>query len=428
MAKEYSNESHTYDEYGMPHNEYAIEAAHSAPEEAPTGHEYVTPTEEPSHKKRKKIRFPKKEGVLVMETAAAIKAVVVMKDAFGYDILKEDPFNDYSYGYSVSIEPTEEEEDIEDIVEKLPEPDTKPEPTEVVETAPLDEADSAFPHLPNLDPNGFVPGYRVLDEEYVRIEHSDGTVDYLYCTDGVWNRTNEWWIDSAGVHFDGGLVITDYYYAPNSDYETELAKVSNRAGRSWYNGYDFLWIGSDALRPDAGVIEPLYKTLPIGPVPGASYDEATNTLTLENYTGDYLNVNLMGNGFTIKLIGNNKLTGLIAWGFMYGGSVTITGDGSLTINNSMNPGIYLKCENSESCLMIDKDVTLNITGKNAAVWIEDSTHGKGIYYLSPLELKTSSGTPAQRMTINESGNSYYTFADEDSQIITTIKIEPKKED
>ncbi|MBO4825379.1 MAG: hypothetical protein J5487_08290 [Lachnospiraceae bacterium] len=427
MAKEFSDESHKYNEYGMPECEYDADRRDSAPEEAFTGHEYVTPEEEPAHKKRKKRkRFPQREGVLVMQTAAAVMAVVVMKDAFGYDILKEDPFNDYSYGYSVTLEPAEDVEEIEDIVENIPEPES--EPVEVVETKPLDEADSAFPHLPNLDPNGFVPGYGVLNEEYVRIEHPDGTVDYLYCTDGMWNRTNEWWIDSEGVHFDNGIVIKDYYYAPNSNYETESAKITGRAGSSWYNGYDFLWIDYDVVSRYGSLIEPLYKTLPIESVPGASYDEATNTLTLNNFSGDYLNVNLMGNGFKINLIGDNKLTGLLAWGFMYGGSVTLTGDGSLTINNPGSPGIYLKCESSESCLMIDKDVTLNITGKDAAVWIEDSTHGKGIYYLSPLELKTQAGAEAQRMTINQSGDSYYTFADEDSQIITSIRIEPKKED
>ena len=54
MAKEFSDESHKYNEYGMPECEYDADRRDSAPEEAFTGHEYVTPEEEPAHKKRKK--------------------------------------------------------------------------------------------------------------------------------------------------------------------------------------------------------------------------------------------------------------------------------------------------------------------------------------------------------------------------------------
>ena len=58
--------------------------------------------------------------------------------------------------------------------------------------------------------------------------------------------------------------------------------------------------------------------------PGIRYDSSTNTLTLHNFTGPLLDINLMGNGFTIKLEGENHLEMLRAWGFGYGGSVTFT--------------------------------------------------------------------------------------------------------
>lgn len=67
-------------------------------------------------------------------------------------------------------------------------------------------------------------------------------------------------------------------------------------------------------------------------MPDAWYDISTNTLTLDNFTGEVLEVNLMGNGFTINLIGENHLDELIMWGAGYGGSVTFTGTGSLTLN------------------------------------------------------------------------------------------------
>ncbi len=384
MAENNSNESHIYDEYVSPFEEFSF-----AKEDADTGHEYVPPKDKDFVNKKSKSgkKFIQRHGVIVMQTAAAVLAVVVVKDAFGYDILAHDPFNDKVPDHTVMVSYADDY----DYYEPEPEPEIEPKPAyePTVLDYPKDEADDAFPVLSNLEPNGYVPGYGILDEEYVRFENTDGTVNYLYCTDGMWNRTDEWWIDSEGVHFEGGVVITDYYYAPNSDYKTESARISDQAGSAWYNGKDFLWIpGAQAN----GLTEPLYRTLPIGPIPGASYDEATNTLTLTNFTGDYLNANLMGNGFKLKLVGDNKLKGIVVWGFMYGGSLTITGDGKLTLTGvNGEPAIKLECENSPSCLMIDSNVTIEIKGGSGNVAVIDSTLDKGIYYLKPLEVKNRQG-------------------------------------
>lgn len=130
------------------------------------------------------------------------------------------------------------------------------------------------------------------------------------------------------------------------------------------------------------------QQIPLSTVPGVSYDPDSNTLTLDNYSGQVLNVNIMGNGFTIRLIGENRLEHLLVWGFHYGGSVKITGEGSLTVNSDMNysTGIFLTAELSQSCLMVDSGVRLESYGTDAAIMVHATSMSKAIYYLEPLTL------------------------------------------
>lgn len=173
--------------------------------------------------------------------------------------------------------------------------------------------DSLFPVLPNPDPNTPVPGYGLLDEDYIQ----------------VFDRLNDRW--------------------------------------------DFVYVNRN--RDDGTVTEP-----------GLSYDESTNTLTLANYHGAGISANLLGNSFTVELIGENVLTqDFMVWGFYTGGSIRFTGDGSLTVNadNVSEIGLYLAGEYSESCIMIESGVTLDIYGKTYAVLVENSNADKGIYLISP---------------------------------------------
>ncbi|MBR4780260.1 MAG: leucine-rich repeat protein [Lachnospiraceae bacterium] len=64
---------------------------------------------------------------------------------------------------------------------------------------------------------------------------------------------------------------------------------------------------------------------------GISYNEKTNTLTLNNYTGKEISCNMMGDDFKLELKGENTLEMLYIWSDYYGGSVTITGDGVLNV-------------------------------------------------------------------------------------------------
>ena len=64
---------------------------------------------------------------------------------------------------------------------------------------------------------------------------------------------------------------------------------------------------------------------------GISYNEKTNTLTLNNYTGKEISCNMMGDDFKIEVKGENTLEMLYIWSDYYGGSLTITGDGVLNV-------------------------------------------------------------------------------------------------
>ena len=335
-----------------------------AGEEAPTGHEYSPPPDKDSDGRKEKGVFRNAKGRFILEMAAAMMTVVVVKDAYGYDLLGHDIFNDRKPVSSVSV--------------SVPEPEPEPEPILA------DWPDKEFPVLSNLEPNGYIEGYGVLNEQYIMFQYwgEKTDTDYVYCEDGVWNRTNDWVIDSEGVHFPGGVVIKDYYYAPNSDYDTEFAKISGQAGSAWYNGEDFLFISNDAMSGYTDLIEPLYKNLPIGDIPGASYDRATNTLTLNNFRdrNAVLNINIMGNGFKIKLVGDNELDKIISWGFHYGGSITFTGDGRLTIDAGDSHGIELQAEDSESCIMIEESPKIQIYAHYGAIWVENPKCAKGLYY------------------------------------------------
>lgn len=163
---------------------------------------------------------------------------------------------------------------------------------------------------------------------------------------------------------------------------------------------------------------------PAGPLvtdPTAVYDEATNTLTLNGFSASMLDVNLMGNGFTIKLEGHNEIGSISIWGAMYGGSLKIVGDGSLTVSD----GIVLNCENSGSCFMVGRGVTLDISGENGALFVYDTTLEQGIYLsdkltLSGGEIVSAEGDEYEGKTLRG-----FTVLDADGNPSTHVRIEPK---
>ncbi len=91
---------------------------------------------------------------------------------------------------------------------------------------------------------------------------------------------------------------------------------------------------------------------------GMSYNKKTNTLTLSNFSGDYLDLNEMGEDFKIKLVGKNKLLALTVWGNHYGGRVTFTGKGSLDIEYLFN----VMGEDSPANITVKKGPTITVGG------------------------------------------------------------------
>ena len=147
----------------------------------------------------------------------------------------------------------------------------------------------------------------------------------------------------------------------------------------------------------------------VGTDPNASYDKESNTLTLSNFKGAVLDMNLMGNGFTIKLEGDNSIDQLMLWGAMYGGSVTFTGDGTLTLGagGSAEYGLVINGEASRSCVMVKKGVKLDIYGSTAAIMIGDTLMDPALYISKSLKLSGGEITSASReVTLtNEDGSS-----------------------
>ncbi len=99
-------------------------------------------------------------------------------------------------------------------------------------------------------------------------------------------------------------------------------------------------------------------------VKGAVYDKKTNTLTLTNYKHPTMSIeaNEMGDDFKIKLVGDNQIKSLIVWGYGYGGSVEILGDGTLTINKNKgkNCGITMQPEGIKAVLKVSGKAVVDV--------------------------------------------------------------------
>lgn len=101
-------------------------------------------------------------------------------------------------------------------------------------------------------------------------------------------------------------------------------------------------------------------------IAGATYDLASNTLTLTDFDHPELamSTNMMGDDFKLKIVGDCSLSMMYVWGWMYGGSLDIQGDGTLTINEAKKnvQSILMPAEGSSAKLNFGKDVKVNLYG------------------------------------------------------------------
>ena len=327
----------------------------------------------------------------------------------------------------ISLSASENNEDLAQEIERMKEmlKDSDVGEESATVTEPLDGPDDVFPILINLEPNGEVPGYGVLDDQYVMMEYKDKEPDYIY------RSVKDYLIDDAGLHLENGEVLSDFYYDPDatSDDMNNFSDPERYPSLCWSETAGLVAYKSSVQSDDFHIAQPIMieKTVSES-LPGAYYDETTNTLTLDNYTGQFLNVSLMGNGFKLKLVGDNELTEIVVWGFMYGGSLTITGEGKLTLNGSDDtPAIRLECEDSPSCLMIDSNVTIEIKGGSGNVAVIDSTLDKGIYYLKPIEVKSTTGENLIRYFDTSKDHGTWEFRNTDETTPHKITIAPKED-
>ena len=101
---------------------------------------------------------------------------------------------------------------------------------------------------------------------------------------------------------------------------------------------------------------------------GVTYDEATNTLTLNNCDVYAIETVLMGDDFTIHLVGDNYVDEMI----INASNVTFTGTGSLTIYGSYS-GLRLEAQNRPHFIRVEHGVTMKLVSSYSAIRIHAST-------------------------------------------------------
>lgn len=110
------------------------------------------------------------------------------------------------------------------------------------------------------------------------------------------------------------------------------------------------------------------KSVTISTVKNISYDKKTNTLTLNGYQEAEKRIvaNEMGDDFKVKVVGNNQIQGIAVWGFSYGGSLTLEGNGTLEINKNRVQGepIFLMAEEANAQFKVKQGVTLKVYRDN----------------------------------------------------------------
>ena len=139
---------------------------------------------------------------------------------------------------------------------------------------------------------------------------------------------------ATGVKAENGPATDQYAYILYVDTE---------------ENYNFVY-AADLYKTQNSVTETTVK--------GLSYDIKTNTLTLNKFSGYYLETNMMGDDFKIKVTGENDLTAMRIWGDHYGGSVTFTGKGTLCIAEILR----MDAESSNANITVKKGVTIIING------------------------------------------------------------------
>lgn len=184
------------------------------------------------------------------------------------------------------------------------------------------------------------------------------------------------------------------------------------------SSYSYLIMGTSYEEATEGAGEPEAGRKRVPNSAEISYDTDTNVLTLSHFSGDELSINLMGNGFTIRLVGENHIGQLIVWGYGYGGSLTVLGDGTLNVSD----GLLMFAEASQTCLMVGRGVTLNLSGQ-VPLLIQDTSMEQALY-LSPFQMME--GGEMVSLESEYAGPDFLTFvpATAEGNLASNVIIQP----
>ncbi len=344
--------------------------------------------------------------------AAAVLAVVITTDAMGRDLLREDPLSDSPF-----YVPSHEVMDPEGPAPTIPVteiPLTEPALTEPSVTEPAgnesDTAEAPATEEPATEPPTTEPATEPpTTEPTTEPPTTESPTTEPPATEPVYDDEFPVLINLWPNGYSSSLWTNTYEY-PNDYLEAPVDEDKNIYLEP---GAEYLIMGNEeegTLPIHVGV----NRTEEFPDIAdlsgrGAHYDPDTNTLTLTDFDGGdlALEANLMGNNFTIELHGANRLSRIRIWGWYFGGSLTITGDGSLAVNDTQTSGVglYMESEFSPSCLMIGRDVTVDIYGSpdvenSAALYIYATTMEGGIFALQPQEMEGGTLTVLQQAELS----------------------------
>ena len=112
---------------------------------------------------------------------------------------------------------------------------------------------------------------------------------------------------------------------------------------------------------------------------GVSYDAASNTLTLTDFSAPsaVLSLTMMGGDFKIRLSGSSSLAAIRSDSMGWGGSITFTGDGALDVTNYSEAGITVNAGGAADFVRVEPQVRLSVAGAGNAIVVAGTCYGDG---------------------------------------------------
>lgn len=172
-------------------------------------------------------------------------------------------------------------------------------------------------------------------------------------------------------------------WAANGPYEGESNDGAYAVGHVWLCTTSNLTVQTQLFRAAYNSNAEVLQT-----VTGASYDKASNTLTLDGLNGEgkYLVIERMGEDFKIALNGASTIDYMLINGYGHGGSVTFTGSGSLTVSGVGQNGYLRYCGimmnggGGPAALTVENTVTLTVSALEGepAISVINSTSDPGL--------------------------------------------------